>query len=77
MAYQTASVAQFPAYARLQALPGTLDSRFHGVSGDVPGNKRSLDGICLWWILDRQAERAASRSRLPGSFITSSRRSIT
>jgi hypothetical protein len=33
----------------------------------------SLDGICLWWILDRQAERAASRSRLPKEYLRRSR----
>jgi len=31
----------------------------------------------IWWILNRQAERAASCSRFPSSFITSSRRNMT
>jgi hypothetical protein len=32
---------------RLQALGGNLDSGLHSVSGNEPGNKHSLDGVCL------------------------------
>ena len=61
---QTASVAQLPADDRL-SLAGNLDSGFQGFSGDEPKRMHFLDGICLWWILDRQAERAALCYRLP------------
>jgi hypothetical protein len=47
MPSQTASVAQISADDRHQALIGILNSGFHGISGDEPGNKHSLDGVCL------------------------------
>src|SRR5205807_3804392 len=32
--------------------------------GDEPKRKHSLDGICLWWILDTQGERPTNALRL-------------
>jgi hypothetical protein len=45
---QKASIAQFPVDDRFSPA-GNLDSEFHGISGDEPKRKPSLDGICLWW----------------------------